>query len=426
MKKNKLLSIIIRRFSITFSSLKHTNYRYFWLGQCISVTGTWMQRTAQVWLVYTLSDSALVLGLMGFFQFMPMLVFSLLVGVFVDRFSKKKIIYYTQAGFMLQSITLALLVWSGKVEWWHVLVSAAVFGCLQTVDGPARQSWYVHLVGIEDLPNAISLNSTVMQMAKFIGPMLAGIVIAKFGIMFCFLISGVSKIAVFFALFFISEQGAPRQNTPKNVMTDIREGIRHVHGNIYIRITILIVAIFCTFAMNSSIIIPVFSDTILSRGVDAYTALLSATGIGALIGAISMANRSQAVRCKQLILDAIITSIVLIAAGFMNNYYLAFVLMVILGIFNIRFLNMANSILQINTGNAYRGRVMSIFTLVNQGAHPLGNVFSGTIMQFLGADIAFITCGTTLLCLLGILFLSVPMKEYCMSSSQTVKSSSGE
>ncbi len=426
MSQTKPVLAVVKRVKVTFCSLKHTNFRYFWLGHCISMIGTWMQRTAQVWLVYTLSDSALVLGLLGLFQFMPMLVFSLLAGVVVDRFSKKKILYFTQAGFMIQSITLALLVWSGKVEYWHVLIMAGVFGCLQTVDGPTRQSWYVDMVGIADIPNAISLNSTVTQLAKFVGPMLAGIVIAKFDIGFCFFISGASKLAVFFALFFISVQGAPIQNSSQDVMAEIREGVRHVYGNLYIRITILLVAIFSTFAVNSSIIIPVFSETILFRGVNGYTSLLSATGIGALIGAVYMANRAQAVRCKQLILDAIIMSIVLIVAGFVRNYYLLLILMLMLGIYYIKFLNMANSILQVNAGDAYRGRVMSVFTLVNQGSHPLGNVISGTIMQFFGAGIAFTSCGTALLCMLGIMFLFAPMKDYCMSSGQAVKSSSGE
>ncbi len=172
-----------------------------------------MQRTAQVWLVYTLTESPFALGLIGFCQFIPMLLFSLPVGVLVDRFSKKKIIFYTQIGFILQSLALAALVWSGMVRYWHVLFFTAVFGTLQTIDGPARQSWFIEMVGKEDLPNAISLNSTVTQMSKFLGPMVAGFVMANFGIGFCFFINAVGYISVLFALHFIKFRVPPLGRT---------------------------------------------------------------------------------------------------------------------------------------------------------------------------------------------------------------------
>lgn len=412
MSKNTMFFAVTERAKITFSSLKYNDYRYFWLGQIISWIGTWMQRTAQVWLVYTLTESPFALGLLGVFQFVPMLLFSLLAGVLVDRFSKKKLIVYTQIGFMLQSFALAVLVWSGLVEYWHVLFLTAVFGILQTVDNPSRQSWFVELVGIEDLPNAISLNSTVTQMSKFVGPMVAGLVMTKYGIAFCFILKSVSTFAVFISLFFIKARGAPKPKEKKGVTRDILEGIKHIRGNTELWTTLLLMTVFCTFAMNTTVIIPVFADTVLLQGVDGYTTLLSVSGIGAFIGAIYMANRAGKISNKQIVTDTALISVVHICAAFVRVYPISITLMFMLGFFSITFLNMSNAIIQLNTTDNYRGRVMSIYTLVNQGSHPLGNAFTGAIMEYYGAAMGFVGCGIMALGLTGMMVFLTPMKQY--------------
>lgn len=409
MSKDNLLSKVVNRAKKTFSSLKHMEFRYFWFGQIISWTGTWIQRTAQVWLAYTLTNSPFALGLLGVFQFVPMLLFSLFAGIIVDRFSKKKLIVITQIGFIIQAFTLFLLSWSGYVEFWHVLVLTAVFGCLQTVDIPARQSWYIDLVGKTDLPNAISLNSTVTQMAKFTGPMLAGIIMAKYDIAICFLVNSVSTFTVLISLFFIKSQGSPKSKDQKGVGRDIQEGLKHIIGNVRLRTTLLIMAIFCTFAMNTQVIIPVFADTVLQLGVDGYTILLSTTGIGAFTGALYMANRAGSVNSKQIVIDTVIMSVLHIGVAFVKSYLLSIVLMFMLGFFSITFLNMSNAIIQTNTSDSYRGRVMSVYTLVNQGSHPLGNAFAGTIMEYYGAAMGFAGCGVLVLGLTGILLFLTPM-----------------
>lgn len=409
MSKDTLLSIVVNRAKKTFSSLKHIEFRYFWFGQIISWTGTWIQRTAQVWLVYTLTNSPFALGLLGVFQFVPMLLFSLFAGILVDRFSKKKLILITQIGFIVQSFTLFYLTWSGYVEFWHVLVLTAVFGCLQTVEIPARQSWYIDLVGKADLPNAISLNSTVTQMAKFTGPMFAGLIMANYNIAVCFLLKSVSTFAVLISLFFIKDQGSPKSKDRKSVAKDILEGLKHIIGNVKLRTTLLIMAIFCTFAMNTQVIIPVFADTVLQLGVDGYTILLSTTGIGALIGALYMANRAGSVSSKQIVIDTVIISVLHIGVAFIRSYFLSIVLMFMFGFFSITFLNMSNAIIQTNTSDSYRGRVMSVYTLVNQGSHPLGNAFAGAIMEYYGAAMGFAGCGVVALGLTGMLVLLTPM-----------------
>ncbi len=415
MRQDGLILALYNRGRITFSSLKHKNFRNFWLGQCISWVGIWMQRTAQVWLIYTLTDSPFVIGLLGFFQFMPMLFLSLPAGVIVDRFPKKRVIYYTQIGFMVQSITLSYLVWSGEIASWHVLIMTGIFGSLQAIDGPARQSYFIDLVGKDDLANAISLNSTISQLAKFLGPIVAGLVMLRYEISFCFFLNGISYIAVFISLATVKEEGAPHITKKKHIMIEIHEGIRHITRNVSLCITILIMLIFCTFALNTPVIIPVFADVVLKRGVNGYTGLLSANGIGAFIGAIYMANRTQVMKCKQLIFNTLIISLIHITFAFTRNYYLCLLQMLVIGFLTIAFLNMANSILQINTSNEYRGRVMSIYTFVNQGSHPLGNIFAGTIMQYGGAAASFAGCGLLTILLFFVLYIKAPMAEYIAS-----------
>lgn len=419
MDKNTLLLAIANRAKVTFSSLRHRDFRYYWIGQSIKWTGTWMQRTAQVWLVYTLTDSPFALGVLGFFQFMPMLVFSLFAGVLVDRVSKKKLIFITQAGFMVQSIALFLLVWTNRVEYWHVLLLIAIFGTLQTVDIPSRQSWYYDLVGIDDLPNAISLNSTVTQMSKFVGPMLAGIVMAKYGMAFCFFLNGVSFIAVFASLFFIKDQGLPKPKEKKSIVKEIAEGLKHITADNTLRITLMMMMVFCTFAMNTQVIVPVFADTVLTRGVNGYTTLLSAMGVGAFVGAIYMANKSsREVKREQIVIDAVIISALHLATAYIRVYAASIVFLFIIGFYSITFLNMANAVIQLNIADSYRGRVMSIYTLVNQGSHPLGNLFAGTVMEYHGAAMGLISCGLMTVGLTGMIFIFTPMKEYFIRDHQ--------
>lgn len=412
-----MLLLLTKRVCITFSSLKYKDYRYFWLGQCISWIGTWMQHTAQVWLVYKLTESPFALGLLGVFEFVPMLLFSLLAGVLVDRFSKKKLIAYTQIGFMLQSFSLAFLVWSGRVEYWHVLLLTSVFGILKTIDNPARQSWFIDLVGKADLPNAISLNSTVVQMSKFIGPMVAGFVMNKYDIAFCFLLKSINTFAVLISLLIIKSKGNPKCHERNSITWEILEGLKHITSNNELKTTLLMMTVFCTFAMNTSVIIPVFADTIINLGVNGYTNLLSMTGIGAFFGAIYMANRAGIVSNRRIVLDTAFISVVHIAAAFVRVYPISIALMFMLGFFSITFLNMSNAIIQINTSDAYRGRVMSVYTLVSQGSHPLGNAFAGTLMEYYGAAMGFAGCGIITLILTGLMLLLTPMKGYLLNDS---------
>lgn len=419
--KNGLFLNTIYRFKKTFSSLKHSDYKYFWFGQIISWVGTWMQRTAQVWLVYMLTDSPFALGLQGVFQFVPMLLLSLFAGVIVDRFSKKRLIAYTQIGFMLQSIVLAFLVWTGYIEYWHVLLLTAIFGSLQAFDKPARQAWFIDLVGKKDLANAISLNSTVTQMSRFVGPMVAGIVIAKYDIAFCFLVKSISTLAVFISLYFIKAKGEPKIDTKNNIIVEAAGGLKHITKNIELRTTLLMMMIFFAFATNTPVIIPVFTDTVMHLDIEGYTMLLSATGIGALIGAVYMANRTKKMNNKQVIVYAVIVGFLHIGAALTESFPISFIFMFMVGVFSITFSNTANAILQMNASDSYRGRVMSIYVFINQGFQPFGNAFAGTVMEYFGGAMGFMGCGIMLLCLTGLLIMLTPMRGCFFKGKSSTK-----
>lgn len=385
---------LMTKLSTAFSSLKHKNFRYFWVGQCISLIGTWVQRTAQTWLVYSLTKSPFLLGLLGVFQFGPVFLFSLFVGVIIDRYPKKKLLILTQLIFMVQSLILAYLVWINVVKYWQIAILAVVFGIAQTFDLPVRQSFFVELVGKEDLMNAISLNSTIVNLAKIIGPSIAGILIVKLGVKACFFINGISFIPVIFGLCLIKVQHTNVKKDHKNVIVEIKDGIRYIMRNDVLKFTIILMIIVCVFSANTEVIVPVITSSVLKLGVKQYSVLLSAFGIGALSGAIFMAIRSKNGLNKLiLIADAILISLVQIATLFLKQYYVIAVLIVFIGFFYLTFLNMSNSTIQLNTTNEYRGRIMSVYSLITSGSAPIGNSFAGAVMESMGADMGYFMCG---------------------------------
>ncbi len=391
----------------TFSSLKYKNFRYFWFGQCISLMGTWMQRTAQVWLVYTITKSPFLVGLLGVCQFTPMLLFTLFAGVFVDRFPKRKILLLTQFLFMLQAVVLTLLTYSGVIRYWHILVLSAFFGLTQTLDMPARQSFFIELVGKADVMNGISLNSTVVNLAKIIGPAAAGIVMLKYGIVFCFLLNALSYLAVLTGLFLMKTNDTVPKRIRRNAVQEIAEGLKYIWSNETMSVNVLIMAVVCTFAMNNDVIIPVFTKSVLEMGADAYTSLMTAIGVGAFTAAIVMAATAKTgIKRRILLISGTATASIQIIMFFVRNHFAALVLTAAVGFCNLAFINRGNSIFQIYSSDEYRGRVMSVYSFLNQGSTPVGNFFAGTVMEHLGGRSGFPACGAaTLICLIPVLFL---------------------
>jgi len=388
--------------SNTFSALKHKNFLYYFIGMCISTTGTWMQNIAQPWLAYKLTNSALLLSLVGAMQFLPMLLFSLFAGVLVDRFPKKKLLIITQTASLIVTGALALLVYSGEIQYWHLLVTSALLGIVNTLDMPVRQSFLIELVGKEDLMNGIALNSAVFNLARTVGPAIAGLVMKYFGIASCFLVNSVSFAAVLISLFFIK---TIKIETPvireTNVFKNIGEGLKYVYGKKILFVTILITAVVATFTMNFNVLVPVFSVQVLHQSETGYGLLMSCMGIGSFVGAMLIASISKAGPKKFILFVVpVIAALALTLTGFTSVYALTGIALGVTGFFFIIFASNANSSLQMNTDKEHLGRVMSVYTLVFAGSTPLGNLYAGAITEEFGARVGVIACGAIIIVLM--------------------------
>lgn len=390
-----------------FHALKQKNFRYFWTGQCISLIGTWMQNVGQSWLVLSLTGSPFLLGLVGTFQFLPVMLFSLFAGVVVDRFPKRRIIIATQIASMILALSLSIMVFTNRTNYWLVLIIAVMLGITNTIDMPARQAFTVEIAGREDLMNAIALNSAVFNLARIVGPAIGAVLMSILGAGWCFLFNGLSFIAVLYGLLKIKVKYNPdKTNFSSGFLDGIKEGIVYIVKNPKIFETILLVGIMGIFAYNYNVLIPVFTKTVLHQSEKSYGALLSALGIGSLIGAIMVSSKSKkGPNMKHMIVSIIIICFMLICSGISSEFYVSALILIITGVFNINFSARANSGLQIASKDEYRGRVMSVYSLVFAGATPLGNLFVGSTSQQFGAQISFILSGIFALILVLIILV---------------------
>lgn len=378
----------------TFRSLRYRNFRLFWFGQCISLTGTWMQRTAQTWLVYTVTKSPMKVGLLGVAQFTPLLLFSLFAGVAVDRFSKKNLLVLTQLLFLLQAVAMTALTFWGIIQYWQILALSFLFGLTQTLDMPARQSFFIDLVGRKDVTNAISLNSTIVNLAKIVGPAVSGIIMAKFGIVFCFLANAISYLPVILGILMIHVTGTAAAAARNSMLPQVADGIRYIGKSRTLVTNVLVMAAVCTFAMNTDVIIPVYAEGVLGRGASGYSFLLSMVGVGAFIAAVMMAYLSKnGVFNSLLLISGIGTAVAQLFTFATGWYAFCAAMLVLTGFFNLLFINTANAIFQTNSSDEYRGRVMSVYSFLNLGSTPVGNFLSGFVMDRIPGDSGFLFCG---------------------------------
>lgn len=393
-------------FKTTFRSLKYRNFRLFWFGQCISLTGTWVQQTAQTWLVYSVTNSPFKVGLVGVAQFLPMLFLSLFAGVVVDHFSKKKLLVLTQALFLAQAVAMTLLTYTHIIQYWHILLLSFLFGVTQTLDMPARQSFFIDLVGPENVTNAISLNSTIVNLARIIGPALSGVLMMKLGATACFLINSVSYIPVIIGIMMIRVNEKQSVTYSRNMLPEISDGMRYIKKDKTLVADVLMMTVVCTFALNNDVIIPVFAHEYLGRGIDGYSSLLAAAGAGAFSAAILMAYRSsKGVNKRLLVISSVAIGLLQVSTGITNKYIFNLIVVALIGFCNLIFLNTANSIFQTNSSNEYRGRVMSVYSFLNLGSTPIGNFLAGAVMERTGGDSGYLFCGWTTLILLAVVFL---------------------
>lgn len=365
-------------------------------GQLITQTGMWMQSVAQAWLVLQLSGSSLKLGIVSAAQTLPVLVLSVFAGVVADRLPRRSVVMATQSTMMLCALTLSLLTWTGVVRYWHVLLVALVLGLANTFDMPARQSFMVELVSPEDTVNAIAINSSVFNICRLVGPAAAGLLMGLWGPAVAFLATGISYVGVLTSLMRIRarEERHPRVGIQRGLLSHVGEGVAYVRRVPRLGRALLLLGGLSTFAMNTNVLVPVFAQDVLGQEATGYGLLMSAMGVGALIGALSLVLQSHSGDpTGARIAAAFVLSASLILLSATRDYALALAVMAAVGWGMVTFNAATNSTLQLHTDNAYRGRVMSLYSLMLVGVAPIGSLLTGTALEYLGAPVTSLLAG---------------------------------
>lgn len=403
-----------------FPALTHRDFLYFWSGQAVSLMGTWMQSVAQSWLVYTMTDSPFLTGLIGAVQFLPVMCFSLFAGVIIDKLPKKKILYITQASSMILALILSLLVFSGSIQYWHVLVVAFLLGCTNTIDMPTRQAYIIEIAGREDLMNAIALNSMVFNLARIIGPSIGGLILAGAGAGWCFLLNGLSFISVLYGLSRITSKPFVRKvSSNTRVFSEIKEGLSYVRNEIVLVKTLLLVTVAGIFIFNFNVLLPVFTKEVLFLDEKTYGFLMSSLGFGSMIGALLVSVRGRKGPKSYILLFSLAAvSILFILLGISRARLLAGLLLAVIGIFNIFFSTTANTTIQITSKDEYRSRVMSVYTLLFAGTTPIGNLYAGYLSGRFGADIGYAASGMLILILAAAIHFLIKKRTYMATSEK--------
>lgn len=378
-----------------FHALTHKDFRYFWIGQCVSLVGTWMQNIGQSWLVLTLTGSPFLLGLVGTVQFLPVTFFSLFAGVVIDKFPKRNILLVTQSVSMALAFILAALVFTGHVRYGYIVALALILGFTNNFDMPTRQAFTIEIVGKEDLMNAIALNSTTFNLARIVGPAIGASMMALFGAGWCFLLNGLSFIAVICGLLHIKAKPYVRvKKEGAGVLKEIKDGIAYIARDKVLSEIILLLIVISTLAYNFNVLIPSFTKNVLHMQEKTYGILMSCVGFGSLAAALSVSMRSKGgPKLGRIMLASVASAISLILTGLTHNAYFTGLALALTGFCNIIFSTNCNSMLQMHAKDEYRARVMSVYALVFTGSTPLGNFLSGYVADRYGADGAFLVCG---------------------------------
>ncbi|TMK83919.1 MAG: MFS transporter [Actinobacteria bacterium] len=371
----------------TFHSLHVRNYRLFFFSQLISLSGTWMQTTAQSWLVLDLTGRATAgsaLGLMVALQFLPMLLFGVWGGVIADRLDKRRTLIWTQSSAAVLAVTLFLIVLTGITQLWMIYVLAFLLGCVTVFDNPARQAFVIEMVGPDDVANAVGLNSAVFNSARLVGPALAGILIHAIGISPSFLLNAISFVPVISALAAMRTSELARLKPVPRSKGQIREGLRYVWHTPVLRSTLLLVTVVATFGFNQIIVLPLLARYVFGGGAGLYGALFATLAAGGLIGGLGAAARGRPTR-SMLIGSAVGFSVLAMLVSLAPNAVVAMIGLVPMGVCSMTFIATANSTLQLSSRHEMRGRVMALYALVFLGSTPLGGPLIGWISQQWGA-----------------------------------------
>lgn len=394
----------IQKFRETFRSLGDRNFRLFFIGQGISLIGTWMQMTAVTWLVWRLSHSAFLLGLTGFAMRIPSFVMAPFSGVWVDRSNRYHLVILTQVLAMIQALLLAGIMYAHLATIWNILILSLFLGFINSLDVPARQSFMIQMLNRpEDLNNAIALNSTMFNGARLIGPSISGLLIMSLGEGFCFLLNGLSYIAVIAGLLMMHVKPNARVAPHTAVLENLVEGFRYAFGFQPIRSLLLLLALVSLTGASYTQLLPIFAQKVLHGNAETQGFLLSATAIGALGGALFLAGRKNVRGLGRIIAWApAVFGAGLVVMGLSRNLWLTLAVMPIIGLGMMVQMASTNTVLQTIVDDDKRGRVMGLYAMAFMGTVPLGNLAAGVLAHFIGAPWMVVSGGAC--CIAGSLF----------------------
>jgi len=386
---------------VVFRALAHRNYRLFFGGQSISLIGTWMQQIAMNWLVYRLTHSALLLGIVGFTSRIPTFVIAPFGGVLADRWNRHRMLVVTQSLSMIQALIFAVLVLTGWIEVWHVVILSLLLGFINALDIPIRQSFVVDMIEKrEDLGNAIALNSSMVNGARLVGPSIAGILIATLGEGLCFLLNGLSFIAVIWALLAMRIPPQKKEAKRSQFIHGLKEGFSYAFGFTPIRALLFLLALVSLMGMPYTVLMPIFAEKILKGGPQALGFLFGAAGVGALAGTLYLASRKSVLGLgRVLVIASGAFGVGLIAFALSRLFWLSLIFMLLIGFGMIVPMASINTLLQTLVEEDKRGRVMSLYTMAFMGMVPFGSLLSGSLADWIGAPGAIMAGGAA--CILG-------------------------
>lgn len=394
----------------TFAALKHPNYRLWFTGQLISLVGSWMQSTAQGYLIYELTGSSAYLGYVGFASGVPTLLFTLVGGVVADRISKRKLLIITQISMMLLAAILATMVFLNIVQPWHILVLAFFLGIANAFDAPARQSFIAELVERKDLTNAIALNASLVNMGIVVGPAVAGLVYAWVGPAWCFSINSISFMAIIYCLTRMKMPAREPAPVRRSAFSDIREGFLYIATKKLTQVQLAALAVVSSFGFSMLTLLPAWAVAILGGDVRTNGLLLSSRGVGSLIGALFIAWAGhRIVRGKFWTVGSFFLPLVMLAFSQVRLLAPSMLLLVAIGFGLMLCTNLTNAMVQTDVDDRYRGRVMSMYTLVLMGSQPLGSLMVGLVANGLGEPTALIINAAVLMLMAVVVFTFQPM-----------------
>ena len=390
-------------FKLTFRALGSRNYRLFFSGQGISLIGTWTQQVAVSWLVYRLTGSSLLLGTVAFCNQVPMFFLAPFAGVVADRWNRKRLLILTQSLSMVQALILAALVLTSVIQTWHIVVLSLFIGTVNAFDVPIRQSFVPEMVGKkEDLANAIALNSALFNCARFIGPSVAGILISTLGEGVCFLVNGISYVAVIMALAAIRVSSGKRKDGKVAVLRELRDGITYAYNFKPILAILLLIATISLAGGSYIVLMPVYAKEILHGGAHTFGFLMSATGIGALSATMYLASRKSVHGLiRKIPLATMACGLAITAVALSRNFAFSMVCLFFMGFGMLTQIASSNTIIQTIVDEDKRGRVMSLFAVALMGMMPFGSLLAGAVAEKFGVPDTLLL--GAVVCLLGAL-----------------------